>query len=103
MSIKESNDYDLDDHERANERREREANNPNDEPCFDDEPPMHKFIIETYTICDGWIDTWNQNFDTFADAANELDNFLAEIQEDYELGYLSEPYDREDYRIKLVN
>ena len=36
MSIKESNDYDLDDHERANERREREANNPNDEPCFDD-------------------------------------------------------------------
>ena len=96
MSLRESNDLEPEDYE----TKEYE---PNDEPCFDDEPRKHKFIIETYTICDGWIDTWDQHFNTFADAVNELDNFLAEIQEDYELGYLSEPYEREDYRIKLIN
>ena len=34
---KEPNDWDLDDFERAIERRERELNRP-DEPCSDDEP-----------------------------------------------------------------
>lgn len=63
---------------------------------------QNKYIIETYTICDGWIDTWDQSFNTYADAVNELNSFIAEIQKDYELGYLSEPYNREDYRVTAV-
>lgn len=98
---KQSNDYDLDDHERSIENQEHELNAPH-EPCFDDDPPKHQFIIQTYTICDGWIDLLNESFYTFGDAVTELDTFLTEIQEDYELGYLSEPYNRSDYRIKLV-
>jgi len=34
---KQSNDYDLDDHERSIERLEHELNAP-DEPCSDDDP-----------------------------------------------------------------
>ena len=97
-----TNEYHGDEDDIEAERRNLDENNPNDEPCFDDEPPKHQFIIQMYTVCDGWEDFFHESFYTFADAVNELDSFLTETNEDYELGYLSEPYNRYDYRIRLI-
>lgn len=63
-----------------------------------------KYIVETYTICDGWTNAWHtdgepQTFPTYKQAEKELEDFFADISEAYEAEDLPDAYDREDYRI----
>ena len=69
------------------------------------------FEIQTFTLCDGWTNTWTvhhpdgtsepERFATKAEAQAALDEFLAEIAEEIAIG-LRDPdqgYDAEDFRI----
>lgn len=69
---------------------------------------MPKFEILQNTICNGWVNTWTSNdvpeyFDFFDDAVEELDQFLADTDEDYSCGYLESRYKREEFKIVEVD
>lgn len=71
-----------------------------------------KYEVQHYTLCDGWINTWSDYdeegnetpsvYDSFEDAQNELDSFLADEQEAFEEGNIESPYERDEFRIAEV-
>jgi len=65
------------------------------------------FQIEQFTVCDGWINPWHDDgkllvFKTRAEAILELAEFFSDMAEDYEAGFLSDPVNRNDYRITEI-
>tara|TARA_R100000789_G_scaffold98887_2_gene103816 strand:- start:440 stop:670 length:231 start_codon:yes stop_codon:yes gene_type:complete len=71
------------------------------------------YIVETYTLCDGWVNTWHieengvvspETFPTRAAAQAALDEFFAEIAEEIGIGQRApdEGYDRDEFRIAKV-
>lgn len=63
-----------------------------------------KYIIETYTICDGWINTWSDDdgptvFDSKQDAEIELSYFLQDEMQEYKNGNIAGLSDPDDFRI----
>ena len=71
------------------------------------------YIVETYTLGDGWVNTWHieengtvspETFLTRAAAQAALDEFFAEIAEEIEIGQRApdEGYDRDEFRIAKV-
>jgi hypothetical protein len=68
---------------------------------------MKKYIVETDTYCDGWVNTWTYNdetlitFDSREAAQAELDCHLHNLKADYEDG-LIEDYNPEDFRITEI-
>jgi hypothetical protein len=68
---------------------------------------MKKYIVETNTYCDGWVNTWMENdtipvvFDSLQDAENELSLYLIELGIDADLGNIID-YDPEDFRITEI-
>jgi hypothetical protein len=66
-----------------------------------------KYIIETNTFCDGWVNTWMENdaipvvFDTREEAQTELDLYLTELSIDFDLGNIDD-FNPDDYRITEV-
>jgi len=65
------------------------------------------YIVQTFTMADGWTNTWSvddvpEAFKTVDQAMKALDSFFEEVTEDYEAGYLAEPYNRKDYRVKFI-
>lgn len=72
-----------------------------------------RYEIQQDTICDGWTNTWHEydddnneipmTFDTFTDAVLELDEHLNDCQKEYERGNISEPYNRDEFRIVEVS
>jgi hypothetical protein len=68
---------------------------------------MKKYIIETITYCDGWINTWTDDdenpvvFDTLQDAEQELALYLMELGIDADLGNIVD-YNPEDFRITEI-
>jgi hypothetical protein len=70
---------------------------------------MPKFEVQHYTLCDGWINTWSDGetgeptvYDSFEDALNELDSFLADEEEEYTNGNIESPYSRDEFKIVEV-
>ncbi len=79
---------------------------------------QQRYEVQTWTICDGWINTWSiseqvgdniytevpETFATREDAQQALDEFLSDIHEEIDAGQRSaeEGYDAEDYRIAEV-
>lgn len=68
---------------------------------------MPKFEILQNTICDGWVNTWTSDgeteyFDSFEDAVEELDTFLADTDESYFNGYIEDRYQRSEFKIVEV-
>lgn len=71
-----------------------------------------KFEVQHFTLCDGWINTWSITyddgkteptiFDSFSDALDCLDQFLADEQEAFEEGNIESPYERDEFRIAEV-
>ena len=56
------------------------------------------YEVQTYTLCDGWTNTWRVNdelefFDSFAEAVDALDDHLLDLDDN------QMDYDRGDYRI----
>ena len=74
---------------------------------------MSRFEVQEFTLCDGWTNTWScwegdtderipETFSTYEFAQSALDDFLEEVNWDYENGNLESPYDRNDFRIVEV-
>ena len=77
-----------------------------------------RYEVQTYTFCDGWINTWSiseeaadslftdrpETFATRQEAQEALDEFLADIQSEIEAGQrdADEGYDPEGFRIQEV-
>ena len=71
-----------------------------------------KYIVETYTLFDGWINTWSYEdwagitipttFNTREDAEAELAYFLQQEKEDYKDGNIAGLSDPDDFRITEV-
>jgi hypothetical protein len=68
---------------------------------------MKKYIVETNTYCDGWVNTWMENdtipvvFDSLQDAENELSLYLIELGISADIGNIID-YDPEDFRITEI-
>ena len=66
-----------------------------------------RYEIQTYTICDGWVNTWMENdtipvvFDSLQDAENELSLYLIELGINADIGNITD-YDPEDFRITEI-
>jgi hypothetical protein len=67
---------------------------------------MPKFEVQHYTLCDGWINTWSDGetgeptvYDSFEDAINELDSFLADEEQEFANGNIASPYERAEFKI----
>lgn len=63
------------------------------------------YEVETLFFNDGWENVWKDEhdqpitFSTYEEAKKELDEFMEDINDDYECGYLSDNYSADDYRI----
>ncbi|MAU53033.1 MAG: hypothetical protein CMN17_11840 [Roseovarius sp.] len=71
------------------------------------------YIVETYTLCDGWVNTWHneengvtspETFPTRAAAQAALDEFFAEIADEIAVGQRAcdAGYDRSEFRVVKV-
>jgi hypothetical protein len=67
------------------------------------------FEVQTYTICDGWVNCWTvddepQYYDTREEAEAEIAEFLDDIATEIQLGVrkADEGYSEEDYRVVEV-
>jgi len=59
------------------------------------------YEVQTYTICDGWVNTWHTDgtptvFKSFGEALDELDEHLADLE------YANMEEDRNNFRIKFL-
>lgn len=73
---------------------------------------MAYYEIQTYTLCDGWVNTWNivdteghewpVTFRTRKEAEDELEGYLEELREAVEWGEL-EDYSPEDHRVAYID
>jgi len=66
-----------------------------------------QYIIETYTLCDGWINTWSDDdgptvFNSKQDAEAELAYFLQDEKQEYKNGNIAGLSDPDDFRIMEV-
>ena len=70
---------------------------------------MKKYEIKTFTLCDGWINTWMYDdtepvqFDTYSEAEFELKLHLQELREAWEDGNMEDEPNPEDFMIDQVN
>lgn len=73
---------------------------------------MKKFEIQTYTLCDGWVNTWTienedgssekEYFNSYNDALSALNEFIADEAYEFNQGNIDSVYDRDDFRIVEV-
>jgi hypothetical protein len=63
-----------------------------------------RYQIETFTLCDGWCNTWRDDsatpvtFTSYDEALKELNEYFSELNEDVQNGFI-EPYNMSDFRI----
>jgi len=63
-----------------------------------------RYQIETFTICDGWVNTWRDDsatpvtFASYDQALKELNEYFNELRESAESGFI-EDYNMSDFRI----
>jgi len=72
-----------------------------------------RYEVQEATICDGWTNTWQEYdddnnevpmaFDSFAQAVEELDSHLYDMEKAYNMGDISTPEDRDNFRIVEVS
>ena len=63
------------------------------------------YQVQTYTLCDGWINTWTENdtpltFDTLEEAQIALQDHLNDLAHAVMFGM--DDHNPEDYRIKEI-
>lgn len=75
---------------------------------------MSKYEVQSYTLCDGWINTWAlidehgeteaETFDTKEQAEEALLEYLADIQDEIDAGQCEPEYTYyiEDFRIAEI-
>jgi len=69
---------------------------------------MKQYEIKTFTLCDGWVNTWMYEdetpvlFDTYSQAEFELKLHLQELVEAWENGDIEDAPDPDDFLIDEV-
>jgi hypothetical protein len=68
-----------------------------------------KYEIQTFTLCDGWVNTWthydeNDNeipstYDAYSHAQSDLHTYLKDELREYQSGNIESPSDVNDFRI----
>lgn len=82
---------------------ERAALAPADRAALDALP--FRYEVQTYTVCDGWVNCWSDDEDkptTFAtelEAETAITEHLADVAEAVLCGEMAEEYSRDDYRV----
>ncbi len=71
-----------------------------------------RYEIQTFTVCDGWVNTWTiiddegnespEIFDHYQDAKDSLVEFLEEEDQSYFNGYIESRYTADEFRIVEV-
>ena len=70
-----------------------------------------KWEVQEYCLCGGWTNTWRHTqdgsdepvyFTSREGAQMELDEFFADMQEEFEAGTMQDVPDREEFRIVEV-
>jgi hypothetical protein len=64
------------------------------------------YQVQTYTLCDGWINTWTEDdtpltFDTLEEAQIALQEHLEDLDQFVKIGHLQD-FNPEDYRIERI-
>jgi hypothetical protein len=66
-----------------------------------------RYQIETFTLCDGWVNTWRDDtdapvtFESYDEALKELNEYFSELSEEVQKGQLDD-YSMSDFRIAEV-
>jgi len=65
------------------------------------------FIVETYTLSDGWINTWTEDdqpliFKTHADAWDALQEHLEDYREAVKQGHITSAPSPSEYRVRQI-
>lgn len=65
------------------------------------------YQIETFTLCNGWTNTWHEDdktlvFKTEYAAIGELNDFLKDAEDAYLNGDLDSPYNACEYRVTKI-
>jgi hypothetical protein len=73
---------------------------------------MKRYEVQQFTLCDGWINTWNEYdddnneiplvFDSYEEAEEELENNLLDCVKEFRRGNIESPYEAEEFRIVEV-
>lgn len=67
--------------------------------------------VQEYCLCGGWTNTWSYEedgqrhstrFASAEEAQAELDEYIKEMQEEYEHGFLHDAMERDNFRIVEV-
>lgn len=66
-----------------------------------------RWEVQTYTLCDGWVNCWTvdgkpSTFPTRKAAQQELDDYIADVQQAVDDGDMMEPVNVADQRIMRV-
>lgn len=66
-----------------------------------------RYEVQTYTLCDGWTNTWQEDdapltFASKAEAEAALELHLVDINESFQEGHLSDGANLSDYRVVCV-
>lgn len=66
-----------------------------------------QYIIETYTLCDGWLNLWSDEggptvFNSKQEAEAELECYLQDEKQAYKDGNIAGLSDPDDFRIMEV-
>ena len=65
------------------------------------------YEIQTYTLCDGWINIWTEGldtlvtFDTYEEAQKALQEHIDDLAHAVQTGNMDD-YNPEDYRIERI-
>ena len=69
---------------------------------------MIKWEVQHLTLCDGWINVTHDGeghllqFDTEAEAVNDLQDFMHEVKDAVDRGDMDEEYDASEWRVQAV-
>ena len=64
-----------------------------------------RFEVQTYTLCDGWINCWTIEDDKpeYFDTEQEAEDAICEFFADLGRAGMAQAYDKEDYRVREMH
>ena len=69
---------------------------------------MKKFEVQTYAVCDGWVNCWTdgegvrQTYATKEEAENEIDEFIVDQNIAVFNGHITDAASSDEYRVREV-
>ena len=70
---------------------------------------MKKFEVQTYAVCDGWVNCWTdgegvrQTYATKEEAENQIDEFIVDQNIAVFNGHITDAASPDEYRVREVS